>query len=56
MPNKHGFDEYYGIPYSYDMWPLHPQQGKGFNFGPLPLYDNEKIIDTLTNRYSDDDY
>ncbi len=24
MPINHGFDEYYGIPYSNDMWPLHP--------------------------------
>lgn len=50
MPNKHGFDEYFGIPYSNDMWPLHPQQGPIFNFGPLKLYNNEKVIDTLTNQ------
>ncbi|MEM6468295.1 MAG: sulfatase [Planctomycetota bacterium] len=24
LPTSHGFDEYYGIPYSNDMWPLHP--------------------------------
>lgn len=24
LPLQHGFDEYYGIPYSNDMWPLHP--------------------------------
>ncbi len=24
LPTAHGFDEYYGIPYSNDMWPLHP--------------------------------
>ena len=50
LPTKHGFDEYYGIPYSNDMWPLHPQQGPIFNFGPLPLYQNEKVIDTLTDQ------
>lgn len=50
MPNNHGFDEYFGIPYSNDMWPLHPQQGPIFNFGPLPLYENEKVIDTLTDQ------
>lgn len=48
MPTKQGFDEYFGIPYSNDMWPLHPQQGPIFDFGPLPLYENEKVIDTLT--------
>ncbi len=50
MPLKQGFDEYFGIPYSNDMWPLHPQQGPIFDFGPLPLYENETIIDTLTDQ------
>lgn len=50
LPLNHGFDTYFGIPYSNDMWPLHPQQGKGFNFGPLPLYENNTIIDTLTDQ------
>jgi arylsulfatase A-like enzyme len=25
LPTAHGFDEYYGLPYSNDMWPLHPE-------------------------------
>ncbi len=50
MPRKQGFDEYFGIPYSNDMWPLHPQQGPIFDFDPLPLYENETIIDTLTDQ------
>lgn len=25
LPTNHGFDHYYGIPYSNDMWPLHPE-------------------------------
>lgn len=52
LPTRQGFDEYFGIPYSNDMWPYHPQQGPIFNFGPLPLYENEDIIDTLTNQSS----
>ncbi len=24
LPTSHGFDQFYGIPYSNDMWPLHP--------------------------------
>jgi arylsulfatase A-like enzyme len=52
MPTKQGFDTYFGIPYSGDMWPLHPEQGTVFNFGPLPLYENETIIDTLTDQSS----
>ena len=50
MPNKQGFDEFYGIPYSNDMWPLHPWQGTIFNFPPLPLYENDQIIDTLDDQ------
>ncbi len=50
MPNNHGFDDFYGIPYSNDMWPNHPQQGPIFDFGPLPLYDNQAIIDTLEDQ------
>ncbi|WP_420387667.1 sulfatase [Roseivirga sp.] len=52
LPTRQGFDEYFGIPYSNDMWPYHPQQGPVFNFGPLPLYENEEIIDTLTDQSS----
>lgn len=50
MPLNQGFDEFYGIPYSNDMWPLHPQQGTVFNFGPLPLYENSTVLDTLTDQ------
>jgi len=50
MPRQQGFDEYFGIPYSNDMWPLHPQQGPIFDFGPLPLFENETIIDTLIDQ------
>ncbi len=28
LPTNHGFDQYYGIPYSNDMWPLHPACGR----------------------------
>lgn len=49
-PLQQGFDEYFGIPYSNDMWPYHPQQGPIFDFDVLPLYENEKIIDTLTDQ------
>ena len=50
MPNKQGFDEYFGIPYSNDMWPHHPQPGPIFNFKPLLLYENETVLDTLTDQ------
>ncbi len=50
LPTRHGFDEWFGIPYSNDMWPYHPQQGPIFNFPDLPLYENETIKDTLTEQ------
>lgn len=50
LPTKQGFDEYFGIPFSNDMWPKHPWQGTVFNFPPLPLYQNETAIDTLEEQ------
>ena len=44
LPTRHGFDEYYGLPYSNDMWPHHPEAGK--SFPPLPLFENETIVDS----------
>ncbi len=40
LPTNHGFDEFYGIPYSHDMWPLHPTG----TYPGLPLYENETIV------------
>lgn len=50
LPLNHGFDEFFGIPYSNDMWPLHPQQGTAFDFGPLPLYEQGRVVDTLEDQ------
>ena len=50
LPTHQGFDEYFGIPYSNDMWPLHPWQGTVFNFPELPLLENETVIDTLDDQ------
>ncbi|MEM8525242.1 MAG: sulfatase [Bacteroidota bacterium] len=50
LPTQQGFDEYLGIPYSNDMWPYHPWQGKVFNFPDLPLVENESVIDTLEDQ------
>jgi len=43
LPVRHGFDEFYGIPYSNDMWPLHPR-GPGA-YPNLPLFENDSIVD-----------
>lgn len=50
LPTRQGFDEYFGIPYSNDMWPYHPWQGTVFNFPDLPLVENETVIDTLEDQ------
>lgn len=41
LPTRHGFDEYFGLPYSNDMWPFHPTAGA--RFPKLPLIEGDKI-------------
>src|SRR5690242_11930045 len=51
LPLQHGFDEYFGLPYSNDMWPLHPdlvnlppndkRQKRGYP--DLVMYDGDKV-------------
>jgi len=42
LPTSHGFDEYFGLPYSNDMWPLHSESGD--KFCDLPLFENTRIV------------
>lgn len=44
LPLQHGFDEYFGIPYSNDMWPEHPTNK---SFPPLPLFDGNERLRTV---------
>ena len=50
LPLQHGFDEYFGIPYSNDMWPYHPgvrhlPMAERLKKWPhLPLIEGNKII------------
>ncbi|HID22421.1 MAG TPA: arylsulfatase [Planctomycetaceae bacterium] len=50
LPLRHGFDEYFGLPYSNDMWPYHPavahlpMSERLRRWPPLPLMEGEKII------------
>lgn len=41
LPTRHGFDEYFGLPYSNDMWPKHPTA----RFPDLPLIEGERVIE-----------
>ena len=57
LPMQHGFDEFFGLPYSNDMWPRHPQQ-KDF-YPDLPLIDGDAVVERdpdqreLTRRYTE---
>ena len=67
LPLQHGFDEYFGLPYSNDMWPVNfdgtpALTGRKSAYPPLPLIDgNEKVEvvatladqDKLTTRYTE---
>ena len=44
LPLQHGFDEYFGIPYSNDMWPNHPTN-KNY-YPPLPLIEGNEVVET----------
>ena len=53
LPTRHGFDEYFGLPYSNDMWPLHPgylhlppEQRKRQGYPDLPLIEAAKVAIT----------
>jgi len=61
LPGRHGFDESFGLPYSNDMWPQHPEANPG-SYPNLPLIENGRIIDDevtaddqrlLTTRYTE---
>ncbi len=53
LPLQHGFDQYFGLPYSNDMWPFHPNfvdlpqdsPKRKNNYPPLPLFDGNEIVD-----------
>ncbi|MFV2067173.1 MAG: sulfatase [Pirellulales bacterium] len=52
LPLQHGFDEYFGLPYSNDMWPSHPafahlspkivKRKRGFP--DLPLIEGDRVV------------
>jgi arylsulfatase A-like enzyme len=51
LPRQHGFDEYFGLPYSNDMWPQHPAWAKlppaaekrKQGYPDLPLLEGDEI-------------
>ena len=68
LPMQHGFDDYFGLPYSNDMWPYHPgvlhlpMKERLKRWPHLPLIDGNKIInpqvsaedqEKLTTQYTE---
>ena len=49
LPTRHGFDEFFGILFSNDMWPFHPEIPNAFP-DDLLLYKNENPIETLIDQ------
>ncbi|TWT36269.1 Arylsulfatase [Posidoniimonas corsicana] len=53
LPTRQGFDAWFGLPYSNDMWPQHPDLARlpadaakrKSRYPNLPLYEGEQIID-----------
>ncbi len=49
FPSKHGFDEFYGILYSNDMWRWHPEYPEGYP-QDLLLYRNENALKEIIDQ------
>jgi arylsulfatase A len=53
LPLAQGFDEYYGLPYSNDMWPLHPEyvdlpprlRERKQGYPDLPMIEGNEVVD-----------
>lgn len=59
LPLQHGFDEYFGLPYSNDMWPHHPEfrnssdagKQRRLGFPELPLIEGNAVkIEKVTSK------
>ena len=56
LPLQHGFDQYFGLPYSNDMWPVGydgnpalPNQ-RQFNYPTLPLIKDNEILEEIKTK------
>ena len=68
LPMQHGFDDYFGLPYSNDMWPYHPgvrhlpMEQRIKRWPQLPLIDGNEVVnaevtpkdqEALTTQYTE---
>ena len=49
LPTNHGFDEFYGILFSNDMWKFHPERPEGYP-DDLMLYRNKTPIQSIIDQ------
>ena len=47
LPVRQGFDQWFGLPYSNDMWPHHPDPK--YNFPDLPLMNGTEVVNPAIN-------
>ncbi len=58
LPTRHGFDSYFGIPYSNDMG--HDSRREPYRYPPLPLLRMEEVVEEepdqrqITRRYTEE--
>ena len=48
LPTRNGFDDYYGIPYSNDMWPFHPENPEAWP--DLPTLEKADTVGYNTDQ------
>src|SRR6185436_7871936 len=48
LPPSYGFDDYFGLPYSNDMWPRHPESPT--NYPPLPLLEGTNVVQLMPDQ------
>jgi len=59
LPLQHGFDEYLGLPYSNDMWPVEydgtpATGGAKASYPPLPLIEGNEAVDLVEDQAGQD--
>lgn len=50
LPSTQGFDDYFGLPYSNDMWPFHPSGAQRTNYPLLPLIKGTNVFELMPDQ------
>ena len=55
LPTRHGYDEWFGLPYSNDMWPVDYEgrpvdaEHRKSRYPPLPLMEGERVLEVVAD-------